>query len=84
LLYARQFRVLHEPGSDDEGGGDGRLPPHGRNAARASASARVILASPSKVRTFCSRKSSAPRRMSLSPLPSVLPSAFAAPSRKFP
>jgi hypothetical protein len=52
--------------------------------ARASASARVILASPSKVRTFCSRKSSAPRRMSLSPLSSVLPSAFAAPSRKIP
>ena len=34
-------------------------------AARASASARVMLASPSEVRIFCSRKSSAPRRMSL-------------------
>ena len=35
--------------------------------ARASASASAIFNSPSNIRTFCSRRSSAPRRMSSSP-----------------
>ena len=41
--------------------------------ARASASAKAILTSPSKSRTFCSRRSSIPRRMASSPPLAVLP-----------
>ena len=39
--------------------------------ARASASASAIFNSPSNNRTFCSRSSSTPRRMSSSPSPSA-------------
>ena len=50
--------------------------------ARASASARAILTSPSKSRTFCSRRSSTPLRILSSPSVGVPASAVAQPSRE--
>ena len=52
--------------------------------ARASASASAIFKSPSKYRTFCSRSSSTPRRMSSSPPPGAPLAAVAQPSRNTP
>ena len=52
--------------------------------ARASASASAIFKSPSNIRTFCSRSSSTPRRMSSSPPPGAPLAAVAQPSRNTP
>ena len=52
--------------------------------ARASASASAIFNSPSKYRTFCSRSSSTPRRMSASPSAGAPLAAVAQPSRNTP
>ena len=59
----------------------GRRVARSTSPARASASASAILRSPSN-RTFCSRRSSAPRRMSSSPPLGAPLSALARPSRK--